>query len=135
MNALRDGEHMVWTMAEGALYGLWAQSDNEQAHRNYQMGIQLQMAGQWNQAISCFRLALQEDPSFVECMHQIGHSYEQMGKNREAIGAYLETIEIKPKHFSALARLHTLYNHLGNRVLASHFQARTEAIFPHWAKS
>ncbi len=135
LDALRDGEHMVWTMAEGALYGLWAKSDNEQADHDYRFGIQLQMAGKWNQAISWFRQAFQEDPSFVECIHQIGHSYEQMGQYREAIGAYLETIELKPSHFSALARLHALYEHLGNRELAAHFEARTEAIFPHWSKS
>ena len=133
LNALQDDAHMVWTMAEGALYDLWSKSENEKANALYQQGINMQMQGAWDKAIPYFEQAIAKDPAFSECMHQIGHSYEKLGKFNKAINAYLETIELKPNHFAALNRLRVIYKHLGKDQLSAYFQEKTEAIFPHYA--
>ena len=129
--SLHDPEHRVWTMAEGALLGLWSKSANEAANRLYLKGIASQMKGRWEESMPWFEQAYGLDSQFAMCQHQIGHSLEMMGQWDKAIEAYEKAVSAKPQHFEALYRLAALYEARGDRQKANECLVKARLVFPH----
>ena len=108
-------------------------SDNDLAHNN--LGNDLLLAGQADDAITHFQKAVEIKPDYSEAYNNLGNALLQEGRVDEAITHYQKALEIKPDYAEA-------YSNLGNALLQkgrvdeaiAHFQKALE-IQPEYAKA
>ena len=65
------------------------------AHHN--LGLALKAKGQVDEAIACFRKAIELDPKFAFAHVNLGIALKDKGQMDEAIACYREAIELDPK--------------------------------------
>ena len=66
------------------------------AHSN--LGVALQARGRLDEAIACFRKAIELDPKFAMAHNNLGVALRDQGKLDEAIACYRKAIELDPKY-------------------------------------
>ncbi|MGB7746807.1 MAG: tetratricopeptide repeat protein [Verrucomicrobiia bacterium] len=107
--------------------------DNALAHNN--LGNDLLLAGQADDAITHFQKAVEIQADYSEAYNNLGNALLQEGRVDEAITHYQKALEIKPNYAEA-------YSNLGNALLQkgrvdeaiAHFQKALE-IQPEYAKA
>jgi predicted O-linked N-acetylglucosamine transferase (SPINDLY family) len=70
------------------------------------MGIAFQDLGGFDQAISCYKRALQIKPDYFESYHNMGNAYKDQGQLNEAVSCYQQVLQLRPDHAEA-------YNNMG----------------------
>ncbi len=108
-------------------------SDNALAHNN--LGNDLLLAGQADEAITHFQKAVAIQADYSEAYNNLGNALVQEGRLDEAITRYQKALEIKPNYAEA-------YSNLGNALVqkglvdeaVAHFQKALE-IQPEYAKA
>ncbi|MEG4455093.1 tetratricopeptide repeat protein [Microcoleus sp. N9_A1] len=69
----------------------WAKPDE-----HFTLGNTLLELGQLDRAISCYRRAIQLQPSYADAYHNLGEVLSVMGQCEEAIAAYQKAIDLNP---------------------------------------
>jgi tetratricopeptide (TPR) repeat protein len=69
----------------------WAKPDE-----HFTLGNTLLELGQLDRAISCYRRAIELQPSYAEAYHNLGEVLSVMGQWEEAIAAYRQAIDLNP---------------------------------------
>ncbi|MEG4403688.1 tetratricopeptide repeat protein [Microcoleus sp. MON2_D5] len=69
----------------------WAKPDE-----HFTLGNTLLELGQLERAISCYRRAIQLQPSYADAYHNLGEVLSVMGQWEEAIAAYRQAIDLNP---------------------------------------
>jgi tetratricopeptide (TPR) repeat protein len=69
----------------------WAKPDE-----HFTLGNTLLELGQLERAISCYRRAIQLQPSYADAYHNLGEVLSVIGQCEEAIAAYRQAIELNP---------------------------------------
>ena len=81
----------------------------EVCHAHNNLGVALQDQGKLDEAIACYRKAIELDPKYARAHNNLGNALQDQGKLDEAIACYRKAIELDPK--DALA-----HNNLGNAL-------------------
>ena len=76
-----------------------AQPDFACAHTN--LGICSRRQGKLDEAIACYRKAIELDPKYACAHNNLGNALSDQGKLDEAIACYRKAIELDPKYASA----------------------------------
>jgi tetratricopeptide (TPR) repeat protein len=81
------------------------QSRSDQAISFYKLGSALCDQGKFEQAIPCFRRALEIDASYIEAHNDLGTVFLVLGKLDEAIACFSRATGIEPKYVDAQCNL------------------------------
>ncbi len=73
---------------------LWAATPQEY----YQSGIKFYGQGQYDQAVTMFQEAVNENPQFWQAYQALGQAYYQEGKKNEALNAMNKSLSINPNN-------------------------------------
>ncbi len=93
------------------------------------MGTIYRRLGEYEQAIECFVLALQRNPSFDDTFN-LAQLYHFTQRVKEAIQTYLQAVELKPASFDAQLNLGVCYQQTGDYSQAIERFEKAIAIEP-----
>jgi tetratricopeptide (TPR) repeat protein len=82
------------------------------AERYFKAGVSYYEAGQYQQAIDAYILAVRLDPENADANYNLGMAYGSLGQYKEAIEAYKRAIRIKPDYENAYYNLGHAYSNL-----------------------
>ena len=74
-----------------------------------QPGQCLQDQGKLDEAVACYRRALELKPDYAEAHNNLGNALKEQGKLDEAVACYRRALELKPDYAEA-------HNNLGNAL-------------------
>lgn len=86
------------------------------------LGVALKRQGKLDEAIACYRKAIELDPKYAIVHNNLGGTLQSQGKLDEAIACWRKAIEVDPKHPMA-------YNNLG---VALHKQGKLKEALTYW---
>jgi tetratricopeptide (TPR) repeat protein len=99
------------------------------------LGTALHELGETDQAVACYRSAIQLDPELPDLHHNLGNAFYELRKWPEAEAAYREAIRIKPDYPEAQYGLGAVFNQQKRYAEAeSHFREAIR-IKPDYAKA
>ena len=75
----------------------------------YNLGNVLKDQGKLDEAVACYRRALELKPDFAEAHNNLGNALKDQGKLDEAVACYRRALELKPDYAEA-------HNNLGNAL-------------------
>lgn len=93
-------------------------------------GIQHLNSGQAEDAESCFRAALQQQPEDTDALYQLGRLCYKNDRINEARGLIESALRVDPLHAKALCGLGAIHHHLGNLCEAIDCLTRSTSIQP-----
>jgi tetratricopeptide (TPR) repeat protein len=76
------------------------------------LGLALTNGGQLDDAIACWKKAIDLDPRYAQAHHNLGNAMKAKGKVDEAIACYKKAVELDPKYAPA-------HDHLGYALAAA----------------
>lgn len=82
------------------------------AKQYYSNGVSLMLTKNYAKAISDFKLAIKEEPTFAEAFFNIGYCYDELGQLQEAVAAFNKAIQLKPDFVEAHYNLGIVYDEL-----------------------
>jgi len=91
---------------------LKVQTDNAQVYNN--LGIILDKKGQIDEAITCYRSALQFDPTLFDVYFNLGNALKEKNQLDEAIHCYRRALELDPENARAHWNISLYYLLTGN---------------------
>lgn len=80
------------------------------AVKAYNQGMDLNYQGKYEEAITCFKHALELDPTFLEVYSVLGATYEQTGDNAKAIESYKSLLAKNPKDYETAYKIALKYS-------------------------
>ena len=89
--------------------------------------IALKDQGKLDEAVACYRRALELKPDYAEAHNNLGNALKDQGKLDEAVACYRRALELKPDFAEA-------HNNLGNalRRTRGSWTKRSPATAGHW---
>jgi len=80
---------------------------------HYKLGKILAERREWDEAIACYRKAIEVDPNFADVCQSLGDALVETGKKEEAIGVYQKAIEIEPSLWEVHHKLGSALQEVG----------------------
>lgn len=134
LDALKDEDEVVRTLAEHSLWAIWSRSGDPKIDALLQEGIHLVQSDRLDEAIDKFDEVVKGAPEFAEGFNWRARAYYLMGQYERAIADCEETIKRNPMHFGALSGEGFSYLELGKPEQALRFFERVLAINPNKPK-
>ncbi|MFQ5988887.1 MAG: tetratricopeptide repeat protein [Candidatus Methylomirabilales bacterium] len=103
VQALRDEDWGVRTIAEHSLWQIWCRSGDPAIDTLLQEGIQALEREVWVEAVATFTQVIERAPEFAEGYNKRATAYYLMGKHAESIADCEATVTRNPYHFGALS--------------------------------
>ncbi len=82
--------------------------------RHYNLGLALNKQGKLDEAVACYRRALQLRPDHADAHYHLGNALKDLGRLDEAIPCYRRTLELKPDFAEAHSNLGVALKDQGN---------------------
>ena len=130
VQALRDEDWGVRTIAEHSLWQIWCRSGDGTADALLQEGIGALERKAWAKAVATFTQVIERVPEFAEGYNKRATTYYLMGKYAQAIADCDATIARNPHHFGALSGEGLCYLALGQLRTARDCFRRALAVNP-----
>lgn len=105
------------------------------AEEHFTLGNTLLEFGQLEKAISCYRRAIQLQPSYADAYHNLGEVLSVRGEWEDAIAAYGQAIELKPNYEGSHYSLGKVWASLDRREDAIACYRRAIELNPHFAQA
>ena len=134
LEAMKDVDEVVRTLAEHSLWAIWARSGDPKIDGLLQEGIHLVQSDRMDEAIVMFDEVVRGAPEFAEGYNWRARTYFLMGRYESAIADCEETIRRNPMHFGALSGEGFSYLELGKPEQAVRYFERALAINPNKPK-
>lgn len=134
LDAFKDEDEVVRTLAEHSLWAIWSRSGDPKIDALLQEGIHLVQSDRLDEAIDKFDEVVKGAPEFAEGFNWRARAYYLMGQYERAIADCEETIKRNPMHFGALSGEGFSYLELGKPAQALRFFERVLAINPNKPK-
>jgi tetratricopeptide (TPR) repeat protein len=130
VEALRDRDEAVRSLAEHALWQVWSRSGDLALDRLFRLGVE-QMAEQEHQAaIRTFSRIIQQKPEFAEGWNKRATVYYLVGEYQKSLADCEEVIRRNPIHFGALSGFGLIYLQLKRPDKALEYFERALRINP-----
>jgi tetratricopeptide (TPR) repeat protein len=125
VNALRDPDHAVRVLAEGALWEVWSRSGDTEIDALFANGVQEMTEGKWDEAVATFSRIIAKKPDFAEGWNKRATVYYLKGEYEKSLADCDEVMKRNPYHYGALSGYGMIYGQLGQpqRALESYEQA------------
>jgi tetratricopeptide (TPR) repeat protein len=130
VEALRDSDETVRTLAEHSLWQVWSRSGDLELDRLFQLGLEQMTGHDAESAIKTFSLIIQKKPDFAEGWNKRATLYYYIGEYEKSLADCEEVIKRNPVHFGALSGFGMNYLQLGQPERALDYLQRALAVNP-----
>jgi tetratricopeptide (TPR) repeat protein len=130
LEALKDSDEILGTLAEHSLWAIWSRSGDRRIDALLQEGIHLIQSDRLDEAIDKFDEVVKGAPGFAEGYNWRARTYYLMGQYERSIADCEEAIKRNPMHFGALSGEGYSYLELGKPAEALRYFERALAINP-----
>ncbi len=134
LEALKDTDEIVRTLAEHSLWAIWTRSGDPKIDALLQEGIHLVQTERLDEAIGKFDEVVMGAPGFAEGYNWRARTRYLMGQYERSIADCEETIRRNPMHFGALSGGGFSYLELGRPADALRYFERALTINPNKPK-
>lgn len=130
MQALRDADALVRTLAERAAWAVWSRSGDDEIDRLLAAGIGQMNAREGDAAVETFTRIIGRRPDFAEGWNKRATIYYLLGEYDKSLADCDEVMKRNPYHFGALSGYGMIYLQLGDSEKALGYFERALAINP-----
>jgi tetratricopeptide (TPR) repeat protein len=109
LDALRDPDGGVRTLAEQAVWSVWLRSGDPDVDALMQSGIRSMQDGRLAAAVDAFTRIIERQPDFAEGWNKRATVYFLMGDYEQSLKDCDETLKRNPNHFGALSGCGAIY--------------------------
>jgi len=134
LDALKDADEILPTLAEHSLWAIWSRSGDPKIDALLQEGIHLVQSDRLDEAVAKFDDVVKGAPGFAEGYNWRARTYFLMGDYERSIADCEEVIKRNPMHFGALSGEGFSYLELGRSADALRYFERALAINPNKPK-
>jgi tetratricopeptide (TPR) repeat protein len=134
LDALKDEDEVLGTLAEHSLWAIWSRSGDPRTDALLQEGIHLVQSDRVDEAVEKFNEVVKAAPGFAEGYNWRARAYYLMGDYERAIADCEEALTRNPMHFGALSGEGFSYLELGRPTDALRYFERALAINPNKPK-
>jgi tetratricopeptide (TPR) repeat protein len=130
VQALRDPDGAVRTLAEQAMWEIWSRSGDQDLDRLFTTGTHAMTEGRWADAVSAFTRIIERDPAFAEGWNKRATVYFLMGEYDKSLADCDEVMKRNPHHFGALSGYGMIYLRRDQPARALEYFERALAVNP-----
>lgn len=106
------------------------ETDEVEAQRHYQRGLEHEQSGQEDGAIIAFQIVIGLQPDHIDAHRALARVYRQQGQDDKAIEAYKKVLELDPSCTEALTNLGIIYREQGKLLDALIFSEEVLRLNP-----
>jgi len=134
VEALRDPDDLVRSLAENSLWQVWSRSGDPAVDKLFRLGLE-QMGGQDAEAaVETFSQIIQRMPDFAEGWNKRATLYYLVGEYQKSLADCEEVIKRNPVHFGALSGFGLNYLQLQKPEQALQYFQRALDVNPNLAQ-
>lgn len=130
VEALRDEDAAVRSLAEHSLWQLWSRSGDLGVDRLFRMGVEQMTEGDFQPAIRTFSEVIQKKPEFAEAWNKRATVYYLTGELDKSLADCEEVLKRNPRHFGALSGFGLIYLQLDQPERALDYFQRALRVNP-----
>jgi tetratricopeptide (TPR) repeat protein len=130
VEALRDPEPAVRTLAEQSLWQVWSRSGDADVDALFQRGLDQMNGRDFGEAIETFSQIIQKKPDFAEGWNKRATLYYLVGEYEKSLADCQEVIRRNPVHFGVLSGFGLNYLRLRKPEQALDYFERALAVNP-----
>jgi len=130
VQALRDADPAVRTLAERAMWEVWSRSGDEEVDRLLAIGIEQMNARHAEAAAETFTRVVEKRPDFAEGWNKRATVYYLLGEYRKSLLDCDEVVKRNRYHFGALSGYGMIYLQLDQPALALAYFEKALAVNP-----
>ena len=130
VQALRDPDYVVRTLAEQALWEIWSRPGDQELARTFETGTHALSQGRWDEAIDAFTRIIDRDPAFAEGWNKRATAYYLNGEYAKSLADCDEVLKRNPYHYGALSGYGMIYVQLDQPARALEYFEKALAINP-----
>ncbi len=106
---LRDEDETVRAAAAGAMWSVWSRSGDKAVDRQFQRGVELMNAAEWESALGVFDQIVHRKPDFAEGWNKRATVLYLMGREDASLKDCEEVLKRNRHHFGALSGMTQIY--------------------------
>lgn len=133
MQALRDPDRGVRTLAEQSLWLVWSRSGDPDADKGLLKGVEEMQRGDLAEAVGTFTEIIKRKPDFAEAWNKRATAYYLAGDFEKSLADCDEVMKRNPVHFGALSGYGLIYLQLGKPEEALSYFERALDVNPNLA--
>ena len=130
VQALRDVDPVVRTLAERSLWQVWSRSGDEEVDRMLAVGIEQMATGDGPGAVESFTRVIERRPDFAEGWNKRATMYYLLGEYEKSLADCDEVLKRNPYHFGALSGYGLIYLRLDAPARALDYFERALRVNP-----
>ena len=130
IEALRDPDIEVRTLAEQSLWQVWGRSEDPEVDTLFRRGLEQMSGRDFGEAIETFSQIIQRKPDFAEGWNKRATLYYLIGEYEKSLADCEEVIRRNPAHFGALSGFGLNYLQLRRPERALDYFQRALAVNP-----
>ena len=134
VEALRDPDAIVRTLADQSLWQIWGRSGDLDVDGMFEHGVDQMNQRDFAEAIETFNQIIQEKPDFAEGWNKRATIYYLIGEYEKSLADCEQVIRRNPVHFGVLSGFGLNYLQLGKPEQALGFFERALAVNPNLAQ-
>jgi tetratricopeptide (TPR) repeat protein len=134
VEALRDQDTLVRTLADQSLWQIWGRSGDPDVDAMFQRGVEQMSQQEFSEAIETFSQIIQKKPEFAEGWNKRATIYYLVGEYTKSLSDCEEVIRRNPAHFGVLSGFGMNYLRLGRPEQALGYFERALAVNPNLAQ-
>lgn len=134
VEALRDADPMVRTLAEQSLWQIWSRSGDADVDAMFQRGLDQMNGRDFEKAIETFSQIIQKKPDFAEGWNKRATLYYLIGEYEKSLADCEEVFRRNPAHFGVLSGFGLNYLQLRKPEQALDYFERALAVNPNLAQ-
>lgn len=130
VEALRDPDYVVRTLAQQALWEIWSRPRRQDLTGVFETGTHALSQGRWDEAIDAFTQVVDRDPDFAEGWNKRATAHYLKGDYAKSLADCDEVMKRNPYHYGALSGYGMIYLQLDQPAKALEYFDKALAINP-----
>lgn len=134
VEALRDPDTLVRTLADQSLWQIWGRSGDPDVDAMFRRGVEQMNQQDFDEAIETFSQIIQKKPDFAEGWNKRATIYYLVGEYLKSLADCEEVLRRNPVHFGVLSGFGLNFLRLGKPEQALDYFERALAVNPNLAQ-